>query len=171
MKKYVASGQAPPWPSYPSTQKSRTYDAVKAAGDEGITREDICKQTLLPKQRVWFYLSELRRAGLIKRMGDAIDPTSFSPEDAFLHGIGMLENALVARATAHLKSCRTCIAAKGDANRQCENYKLTSKQFVRYSKIKALALGAKTGGEEQAAFVQATVDLVKMVLHANWSLK
>lgn len=144
-KMYAATGTPVPWKSYERTQKSRTYDAVKAAGPDGVDRETICKQTDLPKQRVWFYLSELRRAGLIKRMGEQVDPATLSPEDAQLFAMSALENALVARAK------KTGIT---DDMR---------KAFLRYQKIKALALGAKTAGEEQSALRMAMIDLVKMV--------
>lgn len=152
-KKYQATGTAPPWGGS-WTQKQQTYDAVKASGDEGITREDICKKTNLPKQRVWFYLSELRRAGLIKRMGDAIDPSTLSATDAKLHAMAAMENAFGA-AVSEMKFSKPL--------EKDPVYIEINRSLMRYNKIKALALGAKTKGEETAALRQAMVDLVKMV--------
>lgn len=146
MKKYAPTDRPPAWQPWPRTQKSMVYDAVKAAGSEGIDRETICSQTNVPKQRVWYWLSELRRGGFIKRLGDQIDPRSLSPEDALLFALTAFENALVAR------------AQKSGVTTEME------KAFVRYNKIKSLALGAKTGGEERAALRQAMIDLVKMVV-------
>jgi hypothetical protein len=134
-----------PFDSWDKTQKAQTYNAIKAAGAEGIDRIDICTKTNLPKQRVWFYLSELRRAGLIKRLGDAVDPTTLDPDEAALHALTALENALVIRAT---KNGITPLMRDG---------------FNRYQKIKALALGAQTKGEEQNALRQAVISLVKLI--------
>lgn len=142
---YAATSAAPTWKSYERTQKSQTYDAIKAAGDEGIDREKICSNTGLPKQRVWFYLSELRRAGLIKRMGDAVDPKSLTPDEAKLYALTALENAIVVVAT---KKGITPEMRTG---------------FAQYQKIKALALGASTKGEEQTALRMAVISLVKLV--------
>lgn len=146
-KRYIVDAtKTPPWSQYGGrTQKTQTYDAVKAAGDAGIDRETICSQTNLPKQRVWFYLSELRRAGLIKRVGDQVDPRTLNAEDAMLYALTSMEYALVAKAT------------KKGITPEME------KAFARYSKIKALALGAKTQGEEQNALRAAVIDLVKLV--------
>lgn len=144
------------------SQKYHTYEAVKAAGENGITREQICANTGLPKQRVWFYLSELRRAGLIRRMGDAVDPTLLSPDDAKLYALNALENAFVVGAVDHASKCTTCRRARAESDK-CSDYITMSKNLARYNKIKALALGAKTRGEESAALRMALLDLVKMV--------
>lgn len=162
MKMYAATSQSPPWSSYESTQKSRTYDAVKASGEDGISREDICKNTNLPKQRVWFYLSELRRAGLIRRLGEAVDVTTLSPTDAKLHALVALENAFAIGTTAHFKSCSSCRGARSN-DQLCKHSLEMTRALLRYNKIKALALGAKTQGEEAVAMRMALIDLVKMI--------
>lgn len=144
-KKYAPTAQTPPWRSYDRTQKTQTYDAIKLAGEDGIDREEICKQTGLPKQRVWFYLSELRRAGLIKRIGDAVDPKSLTPEESKLFAMTALENCLVITATQ-----------KGITQEMRAG-------FAKYQKIKSLALGAQTKGEESAALRMAILELVKLV--------
>lgn len=144
-KTYAWTGKAPNWSTYQRTQKTQTFDAVKSAGPDGITREKICTVTDLPKQRVWFYLSELRRAGLIKRLGDAIDPSTMGPLEAKVFALNALENALVANAKV--------VGVTPEVD----------KAFVRYNKIKSLALGAKTDGEMNAALRHAMIDLVKLV--------
>lgn len=160
--KYQATNQAPGWTSWTRTQKTQTYDAVKAAGDNGITREEICSRTGLPKQRVWFYLSELRRGGLIKRMGEKVDPATLGPEEAKLYAMVAFENALGAWATEHSNICRTC-RGTNDESKKCQTFKDLSKTLTRYNKIKELAMGAKTAGEESAALRMAMLDLVRMV--------
>lgn len=144
-KKYAVTTMQPPWKSYERTQKTQTYDAIKQAGDDGIDRETICSNTLLPKQRVWFYLSELRRAGLIKRMGDAVDPKSLTPEEAKLHALTAMENALVITAT------------KVGITPQMRD------GFAKYQKLKALALQSNVHGEARNALRFATIELVKLI--------
>ncbi len=163
-KLYAPTAATPPWGSYSHTQKTTTYDAVKAAGEEGISREDICKKTNLPKQRVWFYLSELRRGGFIKRLGEAIDPAQLNPIDAQLHAMAALENCVIVNAGDHLSTCSTCKAAKDDEAKRCNSYKEISRAFVRYTKIKSRVLGGSTAGEQKAALRLSIIELIKLVL-------
>lgn len=155
MKKYAVTEQSPPWSQnhyFTRTQRSMTYDAVKSGGDEGLTSPEIVTRSGVTLQRVRFYLSELRRAGLIKRLGDAIDPSTLSEQDAIAHAIAMLENAFVIKAT-RLK--------KENGGKTPE---ALSVQFARYNKVKALYLRGTTTGEVNAAMRQTLLDLVKMVL-------
>lgn len=144
-KLYAATGQQAPWPSYENTQKAQTYKAIKLAGENGIDREAICTNTGLPKQRVWFYLSELRRAGLIKRIGDQVDPSTLTPEEAVLHALAAMENALVITATK-----------KGITPDMRDG-------FAKYQKLKALALQSNVAGEASTALRMAVIQLVKTV--------
>lgn len=147
-KKYVATSQSPPWKRSAwagPTQKQAVYYAVADAGAEGISRVDISNKVNLAPDRVGFYLSELKRAGLVVLHGAPVDPATLNATDAAFYALGMLENALVARA----KESGITVEME--------------RSFLRYQKIKARALGTTFEGEMKVAVRLATIELVKLI--------
>lgn len=144
MKRYVCTPTAPPWGSWQRSLKTKVYDHIKATGERGANRKEIADITNLNVGRVSSYLAELKREGLVKRLGDQIDPSTLSPEESVLFALSAMENALVAK------------AQKSGITQEME------KGFARYNKIKSLFLGAKTDGETRAALRAAVIDLVKL---------
>lgn len=152
MKRYATTTTTPPWGTWGRTLKSNVYDAIAAAGEVGANRKEIADKTNLNVGRVSSYLAELKRDGLVKRLGDQVDPSTLNAEDAVLYALTVMEGALVAKASA--------LAAKAPDKKVPADLE---KGFLRYSKIKALWLGAKTGGEERSALKRTVIDLVNML--------
>lgn len=145
MKRYAATKNSPPWTGYSTpTFKTKVYDVIKLAGDVGATRKEVADKVGLNTGRVSTYLAELKRAGLVYRVGDAVDPATLNATDSALYAMNALENAIIARATE--------VGITADV----------TKAFTRYQKIKALALGAKTDGEARAALRASLIDLIKL---------
>ena len=145
MKRYSCTTTQPPWHSWQtSSLKAKVYNHIKSIGDKGANRREIATAVNLNVGRVSSYLAELKRAGLIKRLGDQIDPTTLSVEDAALFAMNAMENALVIRAT------KRGITQEMD------------KAFIRYNKIKSLFIGGKTDGEVSAALRASLIDLIKL---------
>lgn len=153
MKMYVVTSVDPPFGRRSKrshyekkTQKTATYDAVEASGSRGVTAVEIAQRAAVVLDRVRFYLSELRRGGYIAVKGDptTVSPTMNAQEAAFAAMLG-LENALIAR------------AKEGGVSAEME------KAFVRYNKLKELALRPGTIPEGKVALRLAIVELVKVV--------
>lgn len=157
MKHYAVTKSPPPFgvpgqrPSFrwTSTQKSNVYDAIYAAGANGITRADIAKKVGLQADRISFYLSDLRRAGHIEVKGESnpniVTPQMNAQEAAFA--------ALLALESALVTAAREQGAPTAEQDRA----------FVRYSKIKELALRPGTTAEGKTALRMAILELVKVV--------
>lgn len=155
MKNYVATTLEPSYGrkgsprryGFTPTQKSNVYDAIVDSGKDGITRPDIAKKVRLPADRISFYLSDLRRAGFISVKGDpgVVSPT-MGPEEAAFAALLGLENALVA-----------AVRHQGKATDE------QNRAFVKYQKIKELALRPGTGPEGKVALRMAVLELVKVV--------
>lgn len=154
MKQYIATSTDPPFRRkdkrnrfYSPTQKVQVYDAICDSGTSGITRPQIAQIVGLAPDRISFYLSELRRAGYIAVKGDptTVSATMNADEAAFAAMLG-LENALVARVREMGSSTPSMDAG-----------------FVKYSKIKELALRPGTGPEGKVALRMAILELVKLV--------
>lgn len=143
MKRYIAVANVRR--PYGNSLKLQVFDVIVAAGETGANRREIADTTNLNVGRVSSYLAELKREGLILRSGDPVDMTRMSPEEATLYAMSAMENALVANAQ---KNGITPAMTKA---------------FARYQKIKALALGATTDGEERAALRRTLLDLVQLV--------
>jgi Winged helix-turn-helix DNA-binding len=144
-RKYLATTRSTPWHNWDRSYKTKVYDAVKASGDAGLDRKEVASATGLNVGRVSTYLAELKRMGLVKSAGEPQDITTLSPKDAKLFAMNALENALVTQAR------ETGITFEME------------KSFATYNKVKALALGALTPGEETAAMRQALLGLVRLV--------
>lgn len=159
MKKYAVTTAVPPFETVPSrfssiTWKAKVYNFVKASGDEGANRREVAEGVGLNIGRVSSCLAELKREGLVKRLGDAIDPATLSPEDAVLFAMTALEGALVAKA-----------ARMGTIPPDVE------REFARYQKVKSVALHAASGGQTGAseneirqALRLSLISLVKLVV-------
>lgn len=152
MKLYAATAAVPPFGRpgsrssfFKKTQKIDVYDAIVAAGKDGIGRHDIAKKINLAADRISFYLSDLRRAGFISVKGGAIDMTMMDDQESAFYAMDVLENALVQR-------CKK----RGMDNEM-------RREFLRYNKVKALALGGLTGGEIEVAIQMSLIALVKLV--------
>lgn len=158
MKLYISTGQEPPFGlpgtrrrHFSETQKTKVYDAIFSAGKDGLTRNDVATRVGLAADRISFYLSELKRAGYITSKGDptTVD-VNMGAEEAAMAALLGLENALVARVRETLKSGA---APSPDMDRA----------FVKYQKIKELALRPGTGAEGKVALRMAVLELVKLV--------
>lgn len=160
IKHYAATQSPPPFgiPGGPqrgrygftATQKSDVYDAIHRAGKGGITRADIAAKVGLRPDRISFYLSDLRRAGHIEVVGDqnpyVVTPQMNAREAAFAAMLA-LESALV-----------TAAREQGAPTPEQE------KAFVKYNKIKELALRPGTGPEGRTALRMALLELVRVVV-------
>lgn len=153
MKHYVATSTNPPFGRegnraryFTPTQKSQVYDAIVRAGSNGTTRQAIAGVVGLPADRISFYLSDLRRGGFIAVKGDptTVSPTMNAEEAAFAALLG-LENALVARV------------------RESGTTPEMDRSYVKYTKIKELALRPGTTAEGKSALRMAVIELVKLV--------
>jgi hypothetical protein len=91
------------------------------------------------------YLAELKREGLVKHLSDHVDQSTLNAKDSAFYALDVLENALVTKA------------------RECGITSDMERAFVRYQKIKALALRPTTDGEAQTALRTAVIELVKLV--------
>lgn len=170
MKRYHVTKQRPifglPTPSsdrswrFSATQKTDVYDAIFNAGSDGLEAKEISAKSGVNLDRVRFYVSDLRRAGVIAVKGDpsVITPTMNADEAAFAAMLG-LENALIARARE--------LGAAGVSDKM-------NRGFVRYQKVKAMALTppdpSNSPATQDAVRMQAKValrqcllDLVKLV--------
>lgn len=155
MKRYSVTSTVPPFGqpnsrrpySYSKSQKTECYDAIFNAGAQGLTRPEIATKVGLRADRISFYLSELKRAGYITVVGDPTTVlTTMTAEEASFAAMLGLENALVAR-----------VREDGGATPEQE------RGFVRYSKIKELALRPGTGPEGRTALRMAILELVKII--------
>lgn len=131
-----------------SSYKAKCYNVIAAAGQAGADRNEIAAQVGLNAGRVSTYLAELKRDGLVNKLGGQIDITTLDADGAALYAMETMENALVARAKEQWKT-----GAPPEVNAA----------FVKYQKIKNLALGAKTKGEERTALKMAFRALVDLV--------
>lgn len=152
MKLYAATQAVPPFgkPGHRSswfkkTQKTDVYDAIVAAGKEGIGRHDIANKIGLAAERISFYLSDLRRAGFITVKGGPVDMSQMDEQEATFYAMEAMENALVAK------------AKKRGITQEME------RSFVKYNKIKALALRGSTAGEVGVAIRMSFIELIKLV--------
>lgn len=155
MKQYIVTSTNPPFQRRrdrrfsfgPPIQKVSIYDCVEEAGQNGITANDIALRVKFQIDRVRFHLSELKRAGLISVRGEptTVTVTMNATEAAFAAMLG-LENALVARVREEKK-----VSPELD------------RAFVKYSKLKELALRPGTTHEGKSALKMAVLELVKMV--------
>lgn len=151
-KQYRCTDQDPPFGRvgkrswhFSATQKSLVYDAIDAAGSAGTGRKEISQKTQVPLDRVSFYLSDLRRAGLISVIGEPIPMENMNAREAQLHAMLALENALVSSASEY--------GLTDEMNRA----------FIRYTKVKELVLRPGTTAEGKVALRMALVELVKAV--------
>lgn len=155
MKRYIATTVEPPYGRrgtdtrrrhFTPTQKSNVYDAIVGAGDDGLNRHEIAQAVGLAVDRIGFYLSDLRRSGFIAIKGDpaTVNPNMGEKEAAYAAMLG-LENAIVARIKAR--------GATPDMDRT----------FVKYTKVKELALRPGTGPEGDVAIGTCLTQLVKLV--------
>lgn len=131
-----------------SSYKARVYNLIAAAGQAGADRNELAAAVGLNAGRISTYLAELKRDGLVNKLGGQIDIATLDADGAALYAMETMENALVIRAKEKWKT-----GIPNDVNQG----------FARYQKIKALALGAKTAGEERTALRMAFIDLVKLV--------
>lgn len=160
MKSYITTKLSPPWEKRMQfgapSQKAAVWGAVKDSGEDGATREDIVKRLQksggagkdLDRNRVGFYLSELKRAGFIAVKGAAPNVAQMNAKEALLHAIDQLEIAL----TKGVKEKRIPITPE------------IEKQYAIYNKCKALMLRPQTSGEETAAMRQTLQRLIQMVV-------
>ena len=151
MRKYVATKLQPSW-RHRSSWKARVYEYIKSKGEAGAHRREIADAIGLNVGRVSSCLAELKREGLVQRLGDAIDPSTLGAEDAALYAMNALEGALVAKAT------------ESGISDEME------KQFAFYQKVKARALHTATGGqlgsaesEVRQALRLSLITLVKLI--------
>lgn len=153
MKYYVATSQNPPfgrpgnrsW-SFKPTQKTQVYDAIIGSGKDGATRKQIADKVGLAPDRISFYLSELCRGGSVAVKADpTVVSGNMSAEDAAMAALLGLETALVAKVKE--------LGATAEMERG----------YVKYSKIKELALHPGTGAEGKVALRMALLELVKLV--------
>lgn len=161
MKLYMATKTTPPYGklgarsySFKRTQKTDVYDAIVAAGAEGITRPDIAKKVNLAADRISFYLSDLRRSGFIAVKGSPVDLSLMDEQEAAFYAMEALENALVAKAKKLYTLKDSVSTAKATE---------MERSFVKYNKIKALALRGSTAGEVGVALRMSLLELVKLV--------
>jgi hypothetical protein len=138
------------------TQQQAVYEAVKAAGSDGVTAEQIVaalastvfdKGTGCSKKNVDYYVNALRKAGYIAEKGavGSVSPMA-KADDAILAALAGLEAALVARARD-----------LGITEKMKDDYET-------YQKIKARILRPSTDGEGAAALNVGMQKLVKLVL-------
>lgn len=183
MKRYNATSSVPPFgragdgsrerkfPRFVATQKTQTYDAVFGAGSDGLTAHEIAQKAGITVERVRFYLSDLRRLGFIEVKGDPsiVTQTMTVEEAAFAAMLG-LENALITKARSI--GCGDPVKEKDP--KFAPAILEINRQFVRYNKIKGMALAESHGivsaaqkesedAVRSAALRQALVDLVKLV--------
>lgn len=147
-KKYIATKILPPWTRHSwqdPTQKQKVYEAVKQSADEGVNRADVSRLTNLAVDRVSAYLAELKRLGLVSIKGAPVQQKDLNAKDSALYAMVALETALVSKA------------------RESGITDPMRKEFARYQKVKALALGGMTDGETRAAVRLALLELVKLV--------
>jgi hypothetical protein len=141
MRRYVAVVAPPPHASH--TQRGRVWAAVAETGADGATRDDVVRRTGLPPARCGFLLSELKREGKVQPKPEMPDVACMPPRQAALFALAVLEDALVAKAR---------VGTTPDMDRA----------FVKYQKIKALALRG-VGGEADVALRMALLELVRLV--------
>jgi len=156
VKLYVATALKPPFSTrayavqgrywhHNDTQKSRIYDAIHAAGKDGIERNGISTATNLAPAKVGFYLSELKRVGLIAVKGDPTTVTlNMTAEEAALAALLALETAL------KVKVRETSFTPDMD------------RAFVKYLKIKEHVLHTP-GPEGKVALRLAVLEMIKLV--------
>lgn len=146
MKKYACTDPRRQTYALGSGWKTKVYEFILAKGEEGANRREIADGVHLNVGRVSSYLAELKRDGWVKRLGDQVDPSSLSPEDATLFALNALENALVSNASKY--------GVTDEMNRA----------FARYQKCKALAIGrGTTANEAKTAMRMALIDIVKLL--------
>lgn len=150
------------------TQQQAVYDAVKAAGVDGATAEQVVdalravefdKGTGCSKKNVDYYLNALRKAGYIAERGapGSVSATA-SSDDALYAALAGLESALAAR-----------IRDKGkDAD--------MTPIYERYKTFKSIALRPKTANDPKYGYVLdasneviqglrlALVEMIKLVV-------
>lgn len=156
MKEYVPTSSEPPFGipgrrstyRFTPTQKSNVYDAIFHA-KTGITRNDISSKIGLAPDRISFYLSDLRRGGYIAVKAEpGMVTATMSFKEAKLAAMLTLENTMAAKAREDARFQRD-----PEANRS----------FLKYQKIKELALRPGTGPEGDAALRMAVLELVRLV--------
>lgn len=158
MKQYVASTVTPTFGhkatrrSFSSpTNKVLVYDCVQATGPSGLTAREIAAAVNLPIERVRFHLSELGRAGYVMVKGQpATAMPHMTAQDAAFAAMLSLENALIARVREDYSPPKTVPIEMDRA-------------FVKYNKVKELALRPGTGPEGRIAIKMAILELVRVV--------
>lgn len=159
MKEYIPTATIPPFGRKDSraswikmSQKMHVYDAIVEVGEKGLGSREISERTKIIVERVRLYLSELRRAGFIAIKGGPVDVAKLSAQDAAFYALEILELAMTSKA-------KEVLLGKGPEDKKNE----MRRSFLKYQKIKAMALRAPTEGEVASALRFSLIELIKMV--------